>query len=126
MRPCHARCLRLLCICKVDNVSLSYQPQSPAVLHSVSCFIPAGAKVAVVGPSGAGKSTLFLALLRMYPLKGTIRIAGKDIAGVSVPVSVSVSVSGKKKSHVLVCLCLAVSIALLILIVHLKLRLQRR
>lgn len=63
-----------------DAVQFSYNEETPA-LRDVSFSIPSRGLSAVVGPSGAGKTTLFQLIERFYtPSRGTIRVAGEDIA----------------------------------------------
>lgn len=66
-------------------VRMAYGPGKPLVLRDMSVAIPAGAKVAVIGRTGAGKSTTTQILLRLYPFEaGTVRLAGHDLADMSV------------------------------------------
>ena len=56
------------------------------VLHDVSFTIPQGQIVVLLGANGAGKTTTMRALSGTLPLKGgTVRFAGEEIAGTSVP-----------------------------------------
>ena len=48
-------------------------------VDGVSLTIPAGATLGLVGESGSGKSTLGLALLRLVPATGTVRLAGREV-----------------------------------------------
>ncbi|KQY24398.1 ABC transporter ATP-binding protein [Cellulomonas sp. Root485] len=55
------------------------------VLHEVDLDVPAGSIVALVGANGAGKTTLLRTLSALVPLtRGSIRLDGQDLAGVSV------------------------------------------
>jgi ABC-type multidrug transport system fused ATPase/permease subunit len=61
------------------NVTFGYEPEHP-VLRDVQLVIEYGQKVALVGPSGAGKTTIAQLALRLYdPLRGEVRIGGKDV-----------------------------------------------
>ncbi|MFZ0158271.1 MAG: ABC transporter ATP-binding protein [Kineosporiaceae bacterium] len=51
------------------------------VLHGVSLGVEAGGWTAVVGPNGAGKSTLLRAVAGLVDYRGTVRVAGRDVAG---------------------------------------------
>ena len=55
------------------------------VLRDVDLDVPAGTIVALVGANGAGKTTLLRTLSALVPLtRGSIRLDGQDLAGVSV------------------------------------------
>ena len=63
-----------------ENVSFSYEDDSPKVLNNISLDVMPGRKVALVGPSGGGKTTLCHLIPRFYPLKeGRILLDGRDI-----------------------------------------------
>lgn len=63
-----------------DRVSFRYPGSDRYVLKDFSCWIPAGAHVALVGVNGAGKSTVVKLLCGFYEdYAGTIRINGKDL-----------------------------------------------
>jgi ATP-binding cassette subfamily B protein len=65
-----------------DGVCFSYGGRE--VLSDISFRVKGGQKIGIVGASGAGKSSLVRLLLRLYdPARGTIRIDGQDIAGVT-------------------------------------------
>jgi ATP-binding cassette, subfamily B, bacterial len=64
----------------VDNLYFKYPHATDYVLENVQLTIPSGRIVGLVGLNGAGKSTLIKLLCRLYdPVKGMIRIGGKDI-----------------------------------------------
>jgi ATP-binding cassette, subfamily B, bacterial len=68
---------------EVDRVSFAYEPGHP-VLEDVSVRLRPGTTVALVGPTGSGKSTLVLLIARLLrPDRGTIRVAGRDVATMS-------------------------------------------
>jgi ABC-type multidrug transport system fused ATPase/permease subunit len=68
---------------EVDRVGFAYDPEHP-VLDDVSFRLRPGTTVALVGPTGSGKSTLLLLVARLLrPDRGTIRIAGRDVAAMS-------------------------------------------
>jgi len=55
------------------------------VLHDVSFTAPAGQLTALVGPSGAGKTTITHLVPRLFdPTSGTVRIAGYNIADLTL------------------------------------------
>ncbi|MFF2184895.1 ABC transporter ATP-binding protein [Streptomyces sp. NPDC058155] len=66
---------------RFEKVSFAYNAEVP-VLRDVSFSLPRKGLTAIVGPSGAGKTTTFQLIERfLSPDSGTIRIAGRDIAG---------------------------------------------
>jgi ATP-binding cassette subfamily B protein len=77
-----------------QNVSFGYaappateenpNPESRAVLESVSFEIARGARVALVGPSGSGKSTIFSLIERFYePSAGRILLDGQPVTDIN-------------------------------------------
>lgn len=65
----------------VDNVTFSYDPSLPPVLHELSFQIASGESVAIAGRNGAGKSTLLDLLLRFHqPQEGQIRIGSTNLS----------------------------------------------
>ncbi|KKL50386.1 hypothetical protein LCGC14_2306010 [marine sediment metagenome] len=56
----------------------------PEVLKGVDLQVSAGEAMAVVGPSGCGKSTLLNIMGGLdHPSSGTVRLAGRDLSGLS-------------------------------------------
>ncbi|MBI4291185.1 MAG: ABC transporter ATP-binding protein [Betaproteobacteria bacterium] len=70
---------------RFEDVCFTYgRPDGNPVLDHLSFTIRPGERVGLVGRSGAGKSTLVNLLLRFYDLeRGSIRIDGQDIGGVT-------------------------------------------
>ena len=63
-----------------NDVTFSYEKDSPNILEHVSFDVKAGETIALVGPTGAGKSTVINLLSRFYDLNsGSITIDGQDI-----------------------------------------------
>jgi len=70
---------------ELRDLTVTYKPHLPPVLHSVSLAIPHGQKVAIVGRTGAGKSTILSAIFRLIePAAGSILIDGLDISSISL------------------------------------------
>ncbi|MFB6257016.1 MAG: ATP-binding cassette domain-containing protein [Haloplanus sp.] len=66
----------------IDVSDLSVDLGGVSVLESVSTSVDEGRFVGLVGPNGAGKTTLLRAINgALGPDRGTVRVAGQDIAG---------------------------------------------
>src|SRR5438552_6048519 len=74
-------------ILELDDVVKSYGSGTTEVraLRGVTLSVEAGEFVAIMGPSGCGKSTmLHLAGALETPSAGSIRVAGRELAGLDV------------------------------------------
>lgn len=68
-----------------ESVSFAYGAGGAAVLREINLTARPGQLLALVGPSGAGKTTLAGLVGRLYdPTRGTVRIDGEDIRGVTL------------------------------------------
>jgi ATP-binding cassette subfamily B protein len=64
---------------RFDDVSFSYQPETPVLQH-ISFHAKPGQIIALVGPTGAGKTTIVNLLTRFYDIdSGQISLDGQDI-----------------------------------------------
>lgn len=62
----------------IRNLTYSYTPKSPPVLHQVNLQVQQHEFVALVGPNGGGKSTLFKLILGLLPQQtGQIYLYGQ-------------------------------------------------
>ncbi|KAF7311403.1 hypothetical protein MKEN_01042200 [Mycena kentingensis (nom. inval.)] len=69
----------------VENVSVKYAEDLPAVIQDVSFSLKAGERVGLLGRTGSGKSTLAMSILRFTdPSSGRILIDGIDITKIGV------------------------------------------
>ena len=69
----------------VEDLSIRYAPELPAVLHNVSFSLKGKERVGLLGRTGSGKSTLAMSLLRFVdPSSGRIIIDGIDICTIGV------------------------------------------
>ena len=66
------------------DVSLTYYPGGPQVLHGICFNIASGEKVGIVGRTGAGKSSVVAAMCQMPNANGQIMIDGVDISSINV------------------------------------------
>ena len=68
-----------------EGVCFSYANGERDAVRNFSLSVKPNTTVALVGRSGAGKSTIFNLVPRLYdPQRGTIRIDGQDIKGITV------------------------------------------
>jgi branched-chain amino acid transport system ATP-binding protein len=67
----------------LDITGLSSGYGKIGVLHGVKLSVGAGEVVALLGPNGAGKTTLLRAVSGLLPWSGSVRFAGRDLAGTS-------------------------------------------
>ncbi len=69
----------------MSEVSLSYSPELPTVLHSLTLSIESGQRVGVCGRTGAGKSSLAAALFNLVESwTGNIELDGVDIRNIGL------------------------------------------
>ncbi|MEG0133235.1 MAG: ABC transporter ATP-binding protein [Clostridium sp.] len=64
----------------VDNLSFSYPSNEELIIDGINFSARPGEIIGVTGPIASGKSTLGLALLGLYPYKGSIKIQGKELS----------------------------------------------
>ena len=67
----------------LDVAGLSTGYGKIGVLHGIKLSVRAGEVVALLGPNGAGKTTLLRAVSGLLPWSGSVRFAGRDLAGSS-------------------------------------------
>ncbi|KAJ3937406.1 MAG: hypothetical protein NXY57DRAFT_981367 [Lentinula lateritia] len=69
----------------VENLSVKYAPDLPAVIQDVSFSLKAGERIGLLGRTGSGKSTLAMSILRFVdPSSGKIIIDGVDISSIGI------------------------------------------
>ncbi|RPD61590.1 multidrug resistance-associated ABC transporter [Lentinus tigrinus ALCF2SS1-7] len=69
----------------VEDLTVKYAPDLPAVLHGVSFTLKAKERVGLLGRTGSGKSTLAMSILRFVdPAGGKIIIDGIDICSIGL------------------------------------------
>ncbi|KIY50596.1 hypothetical protein FISHEDRAFT_39032 [Fistulina hepatica ATCC 64428] len=70
---------------QVENLTVRYSPELPAVINDVSFTLSPGERIGLLGRTGSGKSTLAMSLLRFVdPASGRILIDGIDITTIGV------------------------------------------
>ncbi|KAK4689027.1 hypothetical protein P7C73_g1078, partial [Tremellales sp. Uapishka_1] len=69
---------------EIKGLQARYYAGGPIVLNNINVDIKSGERVGIVGRTGSGKSTMTLALLRMIPTEGTIRISGVDMSKINL------------------------------------------
>jgi branched-chain amino acid transport system ATP-binding protein len=65
----------------LDVAGLSTGYGKIGVLHGIDLTVGVGEVVALLGPNGAGKTTLLRAISGLLPCSGSVRFAGRDLAG---------------------------------------------
>lgn len=61
------------------NLSLTYNPDEPAVLKNLNFLVSPREKVGIIGRTGAGKSSIIAALFQLYETSGAIVIDDIDV-----------------------------------------------
>lgn len=65
---------------RLEGVTFSYGPDTPAVLSGIDLDVPAGRTIALIGPTGSGKTTLTQLIPRFYEAtSGRVLIDGADV-----------------------------------------------
>ena len=70
---------------QVEDLTVKYAPDLPAVLHGISFSLKANERVGLLGRTGSGKSTIAMSLLRFVdPAGGKIIVDGIDITTIGL------------------------------------------
>ncbi|KAF8379647.1 hypothetical protein HHK36_029091 [Tetracentron sinense] len=70
---------------EICDLKIRYRPNTPLVLHGISCTFEGGSKIGIVGRTGSGKTTLISAFFRLVePVGGRILIDGIDISTIGL------------------------------------------
>ncbi|KAI0749063.1 hypothetical protein C8Q74DRAFT_1374158 [Fomes fomentarius] len=84
-RTGHRRPARTKTMLVVEDLTVKYVPDLPAVLNKVSFSLKANERVGLLGRTGSGKSTLAMSVLRFIdPAGGRILIDGIDISSIGL------------------------------------------
>ena len=69
----------------VENLTIRYAPELPAVIHDVSFALKAKEHIGLLGCTGSGKSTLAMSILWFVdPVSGRIMVDGIDILSIGI------------------------------------------
>ena len=83
----------------LDIAGLSTGYGKIGVLRGIDLKIGAGEVVALLGPNGAGKTTLLRAVSGLLPWSGSVRFAGRDLAGASPRDTVKAGIAHVIEGH---------------------------
>lgn len=59
-----------------QDVTIRYEPETPAILRALDLQVAAGERVALLGLNGSGKTTLMKAAVGLLPHEGRIHVGG--------------------------------------------------
>jgi branched-chain amino acid transport system ATP-binding protein len=83
----------------LDIADLSTGYGKIGVLRGIDLNIGTGEVVALLGPNGAGKTTLLRAVSGLLPWSGSVRFAGRDLAGASPRDTVKAGIAHVIEGH---------------------------